>query len=288
MTKDTQLEKQTKSHANNSPVDPYLMEEKDFTAGGRILGKGNFGVVLKTTFRNRKAALKVSKEKNEAENERAIMRRLAELHKPYVVQLLGYMLYENHYFIAMEYMPKGSIENFIAQKTPIDWSLRYLWLTQITEGLIFLHENFIVHRDIKGANILLDHALNPKIADFGSAVIMKGEPLSGGVGTPLWIAPEIILEEPYNEKVDVYSLAITLWQIVCWDSPKTDKNYNEFLDHVVRGGRPPLPQNLPKKVAKLLTLGWLHEPDQRPSAKEYLVKLEETKEEILSASPMKP
>ncbi|KTC84209.1 protein kinase domain-containing protein [Legionella brunensis] len=290
MTIETKLEA---SEPTTATPNSYSMTVKDFTDGGEVLGKGSYATVIEVMFRNKKAALKISDDRKNAhktaKDEKEIMRQLTDLHKPYVVQLLGFMLCENRYLIAMEYMPNGSIEDFIdCNEEPLPLSLRLQWIKKIAEGLIFLHENHVVHRDLKGANILLDKDMNPKIGDFGSAAIMTDKPLQGMVGTPLWMAPEVILRESYNEKVDIYSLAITLLQIVSWSLPESDKTLHQFLVGVTQGERLELPKNLPHKLGKLITKAWDQRPDDRPSAKEILAKLEANTDDILSDSRLTP
>lgn len=272
-------------------ADPYLMDKKDFTAGGELLGKGSFAKVIKVVFRGSEAALKIAKKKNvaTAEHEKKIMQDLTDFHSACIVQFLGYMSCEGRYVIAMEYMPNGSIEHrIVANKEPLPWSLRFQWITQITKALVFLHENEVVHRDIKSANILLDKDLNPKISDFGCAVKMSdGRLLEGLFGSPLWMAPEIFAQQPYGKEVDVYSMSTTIWEIVSWKQTHTNKDFLSFAKAVIQGERPKIPVNTPPKIAKYMTLGWAKRPEDRPSASELSLKLEKNADEILGTSELK-
>ncbi|ASQ46050.1 protein kinase domain-containing protein [Legionella clemsonensis] len=308
----------TESRLFSSNPDPYLLQQQEFTGGGKELGKGSYARVVEVVFRGKKAALKILEDEKTGTNEKEIMCYLAEFHNTCIVQFFGYMLCDGYYLIAMEHMAKGSIRNRIeASKEPLPWSLRLQWIKQITKGLAFLHENLIVHRDIKGANILIDEHSNAKIADFGSAVKIGDKPLEDIAGTLCWMAPEIFLQEPYDKEVDIYSLAVTFWEIVSWKMPDIEEIVNAknldtnssktsaedtnaiediftpsdtllpFYKAILSGKRLPLPHNTPPKIAKYITWGWMGRSDERPTAGQLLSKLETHYEEILHASQPK-
>lgn len=80
--------------------------------------------------------------------------------------------------------------------------------------MIYLHQNNIIHRDLKSFNILLDENLNVKVADFGIARVKSNTSTMTTAGTVAWTSPEILRHETYNEKSDVYSFAIVLWEML--------------------------------------------------------------------------
>lgn len=274
--------KKTTTPSNTRGSDPYLLDEQDVTYGNKVLGKGSNGTVIGAIFRNMKIALKLSRSKGAAEKEKEIHQYITELQNACIVQFIGFMLSEKEFVIAMEYMPKGSIDDFIINQEPLLWSQRLLWIKRITEGLEFLHKHCIVHRDIKGGNIFLDKNCNPKIGDFGTATRLQKGFLYETIGSPLWMAPEIILKKPYNEKVDIYSLAITIWQIVSWDLPSSEMSFMDFMKGSAVDERPELPNNLPAKLSSLITWGWEKDPLARPSAKELFATIEANSEETIN------
>jgi serine/threonine protein kinase len=83
----------------------------------------------------------------------------------------------------------------------------------VLEALDYIHKSGLIHRDIKGGNILIDMDGNIKIGDFGVATFMKNKGANSFVGSLCWMAPEIGLEESYGPKVDIWSLGITAIEI---------------------------------------------------------------------------
>jgi serine/threonine protein kinase len=108
-------------------------------------------------------------------------------------------------------------------------------------GMLWLHSSkpVIIHRDLKLSNLLVDEHLCVKIGDFGLSQLkpfgeqyfLQDTPSAGVQGTPLWMAPEVMRNEPFNEKADVYSFGIILWQLLTTTEPFTEF---EFLDDFVR------------------------------------------------------
>ncbi|KAG2491381.1 hypothetical protein HYH03_010173 [Edaphochlamys debaryana] len=108
-------------------------------------------------------------------------------------------------------------------RRPLDARARFRIALQIAQGLRFLHGNKVVHRDLKPDNVLLTHNREAKLADFGlSRVLRAGEGGGGGMGStgaghPYWTAPEVIQRKPYNEKADVYSWGVIMYQLATWE-----------------------------------------------------------------------
>eukprot|EP01087_Luapelamoeba_hula_P022681 TRINITY_DN8193_c0_g1_i2.p1 TRINITY_DN8193_c0_g1~~TRINITY_DN8193_c0_g1_i2.p1 ORF type:complete len:180 (-),score=31.16 TRINITY_DN8193_c0_g1_i2:61-600(-) len=156
-------------------------------------------------------------------------------------------------------------------------------------GVYYLHslDPIILHRDLKSSNILIDENWNAKVADFGFARIKQDNATMTRCGSPCWIAPEVITGQKYTEKADVYSFGIILWEILTRQQPYKGMNYMNVSLEVVRGTRPKMPSNAPKRFAKLITRCWRGEPDKRPSM-EKVVQFCDSKEAMSSTSSAEP
>jgi len=160
-------------------------------------------------------------------NEIQVLKRVSH---PNIVQYYGAYLHEDTIYIVMEYCKNGSIQEIYSDmRKPLSEEQTIYLCYQVLKALQYLHENGIVHRDIKGANILLEEDGNVKIIDFGtSGDLFFGEEKEkrnrlSFVGTPYWMAPEIIQNltglQPYDEKVDIWSLGITAIECCQCDPP---------------------------------------------------------------------
>lgn len=125
-------------------------------------------------------------------------------------------LFKHSLFMFMEYMDYGSLTRFIkyffeeGKKIPegVIWYIVY----EILKGLACIHTRWQIHRDLKSDNILINKKGEVKISDFGYALQFTKEKTScrDVVGTPAWMAPELIMKKDYNESVDIWSLGIII------------------------------------------------------------------------------
>ncbi len=276
-----------------APVKPefassYTVNYQDLKFG-KELGKGTFGIVYQGIWRHNDVAIKQllvnnlsSDATDEFKAETAIM---ARLHSPNIVQLYG-CCFNPHYCIVMEYMPKGSLFNVLHSKQDLTWSNRIRIAVDMAKGLAFLHQEHILHRDIKSLNVLLGEHFNAKLSDFGLSKA-KTETQStstskGAVGTFAWMAPELCFEEEGCTKAsDIYSLGITLWELTSRKIPFKKVAKPALIPMKAQQGvRDEIPADCPAKLASLIRACWETEPAKRPDADEVASFLYSDKEDF--------
>jgi len=117
--------------------------------------------------------------------------------------------------MVIEYMDAGSLTSLINYKASINEKMMAYVMREILKGLVVLHDKKQIHRDLKSDNVLVSSKGDIKIADFGFAVQLtkEREMRDSTVGTPAWMAPELIRKQKYNEKVDIWSTGIILLEM---------------------------------------------------------------------------
>lgn len=199
---------------------------------GRILGSGAFGMVYQCYDQDTGIELavkqvqlgnmnaEVSKEVRALENEVQLLRNFQHER---IVQYYGCQQDNDILSIFIEFMPGGSVQDHLKQYGPLTEPISRKYTRQVLEGLAFLHKNVIVHRDIKAANVLRDTQGNVKLGDFGASkrlqIITSATGLKSVVGTPHWMAPEVINGEGYGRKADVWSVGCTVVEMLTGKPP---------------------------------------------------------------------
>ena len=209
----------------------------------KVLGSGSFGCVYEaknTTFGN-KVAMKVIKKDKENELDELEIRNeiniLKQLSHPNIVKIYEFYISENHYYIITEFCKEGELFSYIKNK----YSERQLAVLfyQVFSGLWYLHENKILHRDIKLENIMIDgkekdkstgeELFWAKIIDFGTAKLFeKNKKEKDVVGSSYYIAPEV-LKQNYNEKCDTWSVGVILYMTLVGRAPFDGKDDEEII-----------------------------------------------------------
>lgn len=172
--------------------------------------------------------------------------------------------------IVTEFMSGGSLFSRLHTKeitnrlSPTQLSIIALG---VAYGMAFLHDNQMLHRDLKSLNILLDAENFPKICDFGMARAKSNssEPMTGEIGTSQWMAPEVLISQKYDEKADVYSYGIILWEMLTGDVPYRGLRDIQIAMSVVnQNNRPKIPKNCPHNLEKFIRICWDSDPSKRP------------------------
>ena len=212
----------------------------------KMLGSGSFGSVYeaKNALFGNTVAMKVIKKDKENELDEQEIRNeidiLKKLSHPNIVKIYEFFISENHYYIITEFCKEGELFSYIKNK----YSERQLAVLfyQVFSGLWYLHENKIIHRDIKLENIMISGKENDnatgeelfwvKIIDFGTATIFeKNKKEKDVVGSSYYIAPEV-LKQNYNEKCDTWSVGVILYMTLVGRAPFDGKDDEEIIKKI--------------------------------------------------------
>lgn len=206
---------------------------------------------------------------------------MEDLCHPNIVQYLGSEFrvtddgQDEEFNIFLELIPGNSLETLLQKTGPLDESIARLYLAQILRGCAYLHENGIVHRDIKCANILVSNQGEIKLTDFGTAKKIRNDTVNGCQtfsGTPFWMAPEVIKNEEYGRKADVWSIGCTLVEMITGKHPWYPlQNAFAVMYHVTNTDSPPeIPPTTSAAAIDFLSLCLQRDPDYRPTVDELL------------------
>jgi len=213
---------------------------------GHTIGAGAFGTVRlarsKDPSDERMYVVKILEKtrKNQRkflERETAILRSIRH---PNIVSI--YDIFENDkaLYLVMEYCPGGDLFDMVCNTIPVTEQHAAAIFSQLLSALVYLHSKGIVHRDIKPANFLSSSSTEPfeaKLTDFGLSNVVSNEDhemLRTNVGTPYFLAPEMILEEPYDSKVDMWAMGVSLYFLISGSFPFTGSSKKEAFEKMVR------------------------------------------------------
>jgi len=215
----------------------------------RQIGRGAFGVVFLASWRNSPVAIKRMHQQHltphslrEFLSEAKMMERVGN--HPRVVRFLGVCATPGQPLcIATEYLPGGAVDRLLYSGRDLSFSLRMQWAMDAATGVLHLHAERIIHRDIAARNLLVDKNMRAKVSDFGmsrmrSSMYSKSssaaaDTTKSSVGPVCWMAPEAIVHQHYSEKSDAYSFGVMLWELLTRKRP-----YKEYtnLQVVLRAG----------------------------------------------------
>jgi len=252
---------------------------------GDKFGGGCFGSVYKGKCRGATVAIKqLHKQDLDSkilEDFRKEVDILTQMRHPNVVLFMGACTEQHKLTIVCELL-KENVNDLIQKNKDMSLDKRLLLAKGAAAGMAWLHgaNPQIIHRDLKPANLLVDEHWNVKVCDFGlSQVKLPEVKIKDGKsvpGTPLWMAPEVLMGKQVDSKADVYSFGLVLWEIITGQAlfPHHD-NYASFKKAiVVDNERPPMPENIHPALRKLMEDCWDKEPNVRPTFTQILTRLD--------------
>ncbi|XP_068605832.1 mitogen-activated protein kinase kinase kinase 3 [Brachionichthys hirsutus] len=253
---------------------------------GKLLGQGAFGRVYlcyDVDTGRELAAKQVQFDPESPETSKEVgaleceIQLLKNLHHERIVQYYGSLRdrSDKTLTIFMEFMPGGSVKDQLKAYGALTESVTRKYTRQILEGVSYLHSNMIVHRDIKGANILRDSAGNVKLGDFGASkrlqtICMSGTGICSVTGTPYWMSPEVISGEGYGRKADVWSLGCTVVEMLTEKPPWAEYEAMAAIFKIAtQPTNPLLPSNASDQARDFMGCIFV-EAKHRPGAEELL------------------
>ncbi|KAK6793247.1 hypothetical protein RDI58_006700 [Solanum bulbocastanum] len=270
-------------------VPEYEIDAKELDFTNSIeLSKGTFHIA---SWRGIQVAVKKFGEDVIADEDKvnAFRDELALLQKmrhPNVVQFLGAVTQSSPMMIVTEYLPKGDLREYLNRKGALKPTKALRFAMDIARGMNYLHEHkeAIIHRDLEPSNILRDDTGHLKVADFGVSKLLKvtkrvkeDKPLTYEDSYRRYVAPEVFRNEEYDTKVDVFSFALILQEMIEGYPPFHAKEENDVPKLYAAKERPPF--KAPAKfyahgLKELIEECWNDKPTERPSFKQIIPRLE--------------
>lgn len=218
---------------------------------------------------------------------------LQQIRHPNVVQFLGAVTQSSPMMIVTEYLHKGDLRAYLNRKRTLRPSSAVLFALDIARGMNYLHEHkpeAIIHRDLEPSNILRDDSGHLKVADFGVSKLLKvaktvkeERPLTCLDTACRYVAPEVFLNEEYDTKVDVFSFALILQEMIEGCPPFSYKQDNEVPKAYVSKQRPPFrapPKQYGHGLKELIEHCWSENPADRPTFREIIDRLSKIQNHI--------
>lgn len=240
------------------------------------IGTGSYGEVYKATIgaSDKLVAIKKLHVKNlKAEHVDSFCSEaslMCQLQNPHIVGFIGAVTEPSNLSIITEYCQRGSLADLLLEDSiQMTFRMKIKFALDAALGMLYLHTSnpVILHRDLKSDNLLVSDDWGIKVGDFGLTRFISEKKQMTQVGTPMWMAPEIIMGKKYTEKADVYAFGIILWEILTRMEPYDDKEPMQIVVEVVNEGlRPAIPAHMfTSPLVPLMMDCWQTEPDDRPT-----------------------
>ncbi|KAD4982483.1 hypothetical protein E3N88_19154 [Mikania micrantha] len=279
-------------HVNNSREIPeYEIDAKELDFTNSIdITKGTFAMAL---WRGTQVAVKKLGDELFTDEDKVTAFRdelelLQKIRHPNVVQFLGAVTQSSPMMIVIEFLPKGDLKACLSKKGALKPLTAIKYALDIARGMSYLHEikpEPIIHRDLEPSNILRDDSGHLKIADFGVSELLKGTNAAKhkklmnyqDTNSRRYVAPEVFRNEDYDTKVDVFSFALILQEMIEGCQPFVTKDEKDVPKLYAAKERPPFKassKSYPHGLKHLIEECWHENPSKRPSFRQIIARLE--------------
>jgi len=251
---------------------------------GEEIGSGSYGHVhmaqCKSTghiFAVKVSRVRDGEDKKMCETLQQELDICKNLRHRHIVACLGHEFVNRRLYIYLEYVPGGSLRHMVNEFGPLEAPLLVKATRGMLKGLNYLHKRNppVVHRDLKGANVLIDLQFCVKLADFGCSKCDDMSKSFSKVGSIHWVAPEVLQDAGHGRKADIWSLGCVIIEIATaadpW-GPKTFDNMVQAMYVIAASERtPPIPDVLSESARSLVSLCLDRSAEERPSASQLLL-----------------
>jgi len=222
----------------------------------------------------------------------------AQLSHPNIVKILDFGEFEGYPYLVMEYVANGTLKSIMKKHDgPIAWKEACAMIARVARSLDNAHNNKIVHRDVKPANILINESGQPMLSDFGIVKIIEGSNTTGltatgtGIGTPHYMSPEQAQGRPLDGRSDIYSLGVIFYEMVTGKKPFEAKTPMEVALKHVNDPAPharQLEPDLPSAIDQIIYKAMAKKPaDRYPDMKSFAEAIEAQIPDWSSSQPFK-
>ncbi|KAI8099723.1 kinase-like domain-containing protein [Halteromyces radiatus] len=259
---------------------------------GSLIGRGTFGDVYLGLNPLSGELMAVKQVELPVENSASVERKrsmvealrreialLQELQHENIVQYLGSQSDNAHFSIFLEYVPGGSVAGLLSSYGAFQEPLVKSFVRQILKGLTYLHGKDIVHRDIKGANVLVDNKGGVKISDFGISKKVEDDIMQVTAtaahrpslqGSIFWMAPEVVKQTQYTRKADIWSLGCMVVEMFTGDHPFPEFSQMQAIFQIGSYTAPDIPTHISEEAKDFLKCTFQLDHEKRPTAQELL------------------
>lgn len=246
---------------------------------GELVGRGSLGTVWKALNRQTGQMMAVKevaidqKDSTEIKFRESLQNEIdlyKDLQHPHIVSYLGNDFVQGRLYIYLEYMSGGSIAQVLSQFGPLEETLMRRYLGDLAKGLDYLHTRDppVLHRDIKGANILVGLDRTVKLSDFGCSKRSGATAIHTLRGSVPWMAPEVMRQSGYGRKADIWSLGCVLIEMSTASPPwgRFDNCLAAMVRIAMSEETPPVPEHLSPACREIIGSCTRRSPEERPSA----------------------